>query len=265
MKKITYSIIFLVLGTCICAQTKFDEFEKNIIVGDSLYKIPNYSVALRYYTKAFDLIPTESDVHYFRAATCAFFLEDINTCQELIRAAIVKAGAHKEFLFAFPGFSDLRCLDFFETIVSEYDSLRLEHFCNYRDPESHFEINRLVAKDQLVREIAIDIKQFGINNRINQPSVDSNLNIYLNQLANHLIFKVDSINSVELKAVTEKYGFQKDAWLLLWHKRYELNDEDSEYWKYYKMKINEEVEKGELSRNYIKEFYWLEDIFENIN
>ena len=54
-------------------------------------------------------------------------------------------------------------------------------------------------------------------------------------------------------AITKEYGWQKKAWIILWHQRGN-HDEDNYVWNYFRPLINKEIEEGKISRSFWKPF-----------
>ena len=61
--------------------------------------------------------------------------------------------------------------------------------------------------------------------------------------------KVDSLNVDRLMEITNEYGWQEKAWLILWHQRGTYG-EDNYVWNYFKPLIDKEIDEGKISRNF---------------
>jgi tetratricopeptide (TPR) repeat protein len=247
------------------SQTKYDRHDELISKASKLQDEANYKKALIAYEDALDILIPNSGTCYFKAAECALKLEDTKIADKWIRKGIAQGGAQMDYLRKYRGFSEIQEADFYKKIISDYNSLRLQYFSTKENIDIYLEIEEMVIKDQYARQVdrylnGVSPEQMNraadslLKARIRNDTVAINKYMKIvfpkrSDLKEKLMRKTDSINILRLMEITEEYGWQQNAWIILWHQRGN-HDEDNWVWNYFRPIINKEIEKGKISRSF---------------
>lgn len=227
MKIIKLLFITLVLASLLYSCNKnsnydrYSKHDKHLWQGMLSYMDKDYSTALTSFTNAFEIIDNDQSDNYFYAAAAALHLDQHAKAKSLIIDAIKKTNADESYFGYFEEFDQFRKLDLFQEITDNYAEYAKSFLDNLEHPEIYQEVKNLLSADQMVRE-GHDDKE---------------------------MIKIDSLNIVRLIEITEKYGWQKNCWMLLWHQRGNV-DSDNYVWSYFRPKINELIEKGEIRKDF---------------
>lgn len=224
--------LFLLLITwSVCfGQTKYDKYEELITEANYYRGIEDFGQAIVSYNEALEILTPNSSTPYFNLAECALHFENTTFADEWIRKGVSQGGAQMEYLKKYKGFKNIQKMEFYKAIISDYNSLRQKYFSTLNNIDIYLEIEELIMTDQFVREI------------------DDYLNGGIEE-GNELMRKVDSLNVDRLMEITNEYGWQEKAWLILWHQRGTYG-EDNYVWNYFKPLIDKEIDEGKISRNF---------------
>ena len=190
------------------------------------FKDKEYKKALSNFTKAISLKPKEDVSIYFYATASALNTGNNEKAKELLISSIRNTNASKNYFLNFNEFDKFRNEKLFSEINNEYEKYIKEFYNNLENPEIYREVDSLVDLDQRVR-----------NNEGNL--VDK--------------MRIDSLNINRLIEITKKYGWQKRAWLILWHQRLTY-DQDNYVWRFFKPYINDQIAKGNIEKSFWTRF-----------
>ena len=225
MKKITL-LLFAFLFQISFAQNVF-KAQKEIYLAQYYSADKNDKESLKHYLKAFELNPKAVSNNYLKASSIAFSLKKNKAAKKLLIESIIQEEAPLDFIKGFKELQPFKNTKEFKEIISKYDFYRDEYYRNLKHPFAYFKIKELIAKDQLVR----------------------NENVAFTKTMD----KIDSANITELINLTEKYGWEKRAWLLLWHHRGSNGDENF-VWKYFTPVLKDEIKNGTLNKDFFVDF-----------
>ena len=282
MKKLILLLLLIapVVGS---GQTKYDQYDELISIANNLKNEAYFEQAIETYRGAIDILTPPSSTPYFNLAECALMLGDFDLADRWIRQGISRGGAQMGYLRDYNGFKNIQEKDFYKKIISDYNSLRQQYFSTIDNIDLYLEVEELVARDQFVRKTGlyldgyseIDYQKAGDDFLIAQRENDT---IKINQLkkvvfhqtnqkyvetTSELMHKVDSLNIARLMEITEKHGWQKRAWIILWHQR-GTHNEDNYIWNYFRPVINTEIEEGKMSRNFWDPFNQFSEMINEI-
>ncbi|WP_349664873.1 hypothetical protein IZU89_08595 [Cellulophaga lytica] len=216
------AIIVIFILCCNINQKDFINYDRCVWNGMLAYKREDFSKSLKFFQKAFEIIPDENPSDYFYAAAAALKLKQNTVAEELIVNSILNTNASKDYFNSFSEFNEFRKTKTLQDIEKKYDSLK-ELFLNKSNNRFlNDELNKLRAKDQKVRKKG-----------------DKTLMRY-----------TDSININRLINITKEYGWQKKGWIILWHQRGTYEDDDNYVWKYFKPYINEQIREGKIRKDF---------------
>ncbi|NER10433.1 hypothetical protein SAMN06265375_10117 [Muriicola jejuensis] len=250
-------------------QTKYDQYDALISEANKLKREGNYDQAINKYKSALDILIPDNSTPFFDLADCALKLDKNDLADIWIRKGVSQGGAQMKYLRKYKGFSDIQNADFYNKIISDYNSLRQQYFSTIENIDIYLEIEELTARDQFVRKIDdyisgrteedIENAMKGLQEaRKDNDSVAAKKyrdllfpkpNKEYQRLQNEIMRKVDSLNVARLMEITKEYGWQERAWIILWHQR-GVHDEDNYVWNYFRPLINKEIEEGKISRSF---------------
>jgi len=186
------------------------------------YEDKNFDKSLALFQKAFKLIKDDSSTDIFHAAAAALRIGKDDTAEKLIRSAISGTNPSRDYYKNFEGFNEYKSKPFFVKIEKDYDILVRQFYSKLKYPkEIEDEILDMIRKDQEVR------KSSNRNDR----------------------GKIDSLNIDRLIKITNKYGWIKKAWLLLWHQRGTYR-ENNYVWNHFRPLINNEIKSGMIRKSF---------------
>jgi len=220
-----------------------------------------FDKSLELYEQAFAIHTANSTIDYTRAAVSAAELKKEEHCKRWITEAIIKKEASKDFLITF---SDneiyQKCLT---SILPKYDTLLTQFYKSIANPKAYLEIQKLHNRDQFSRKI--EDYYLGISEKQQEEAFELYLKaqaskdtIALKKYSKIIFPKIDkvykdynlkimrytdSLNVVKLIDLTKDFGWQEEAWLILWHQRGTYGQENW-VWDYFKPLIDEEIRKG---------------------
>lgn len=237
MKKIFLILILLVFSTT-PAQNVFKS-QKQIYLAEYYAHQRDDRNALKHYLEAIKINPKNpSSYIYLEAAAIAFKLKKNKTAKKLMTQSITKQLAPFEFLRDFKSLQPFKDSKEMKEVLSDYYSLENQYYRELKNPAAYMEIQKLIAKDQLIRQE--------------------------NKVFSELAKKIDSANILRLIDLTEKYGWEDRAWLLLWHQRgYSIENEF--VWNFFKPFIKKEIEKDNVNKDFFVDFDEFENSIKNLD
>ena len=263
-----HTFLLLLITSSICfGQTKYDEYDKLISEANHYRGIEDFGQAIIKYNEALEILTPNSSTPFFNLAECALHFENSTLADEWIRKGVSRGGAQIDYLRKYKGFKDIQNEEFYQNIISDYNSLRQQYFSTIENIDIYLEIEELTARDQFARkiddyingrtdeDISIAMKGFQEATKNNdsiatikfQKLLFPKPNKEYEKLQNELMRKVDSLNIDRLMDITKEHGWQERAWIILWHQRGN-HDEDNYVWNYFRPLINKEIEEGKISR-----------------
>ncbi|MCP4550857.1 MAG: hypothetical protein GY834_02185 [Bacteroidetes bacterium] len=260
MKYLTLSLFFL-LVTQTFVQTNYAQHNKLLLEARRATNAKAYKKALDHYEKAFEINGANSIAEYARAAMCAAEIDNPTSCTKWLTEAIIKENAEQDFLNDFtdhPVYEECAV-----NVLKNYNVFKNKYYQNLENLDVYFKIHRLLNRDQYARNInyyylgvSEEEKEIAFK-KLMDPETKKDTALMSKYRAisfpkpdsTHLSFQhtamnyVDSLNIVELMKITDKHGWQKEAWLLLWHQRGSYG-EDNWVWNYFIPLINVEIANG---------------------
>jgi hypothetical protein len=273
MTKTYLFILLFTISSLSFSQTKYDHFDKLISKADSLRLSGDNKIALKNYTEALKIITPNSSTPFFDAAACALKMGNENETENWIRKGVSIGGAPLSYLKTYKGFEDIQNKSFYLKAIADYNLLRQQYFSKIKNIDVYLKVEEIVQRDQFARKLGdylsgrseedlrkafdglieaeknkdtIAIKKY-------QELLYPEVNKETQKKFSELVIKIDSVNIEELMAITKEYGWQKKAWIILWHQRGN-HDEDNYVWNYFRPLINKEIEEGKISRSFWKPF-----------
>jgi len=269
-----YTFLLIVFISSFCyGQTTYDTYDTLISEANSLKKDAKYQEAIEKYQNALNILTPNSSTPFFNLAECALKLNDISLADQWIRKGVSVGGAQKNYLEKYKGFADIQDKEFYQKIVSDYNSLRQDYFSTIKDIDLYLEIEELTSRDQFARKTGRYLDGYSELDYQNASSAmfkakrenDTAKVKELEKIVFHttkdkykettdaLMKRVDSLNVARLMEITEKHGWQERAWIILWHQRGSYG-KDNYVWNFFKPIIDNEIATGKLSRNFWSPF-----------
>lgn len=273
MKHLILLICFLVSLNSL-AQNNYVKNTELLLYAKRALEKNEITKALTYYEDAFKLVDKVDLSDYLYAAKCASKLKNKNALKELIIKAIEEHKISKENLI------DLSDDKFYQKvldrIIPDYENYLANFYNKIKNPIVYDKLQKLLHRDQIIRKLGD--YYLGVDEKEQEAAFDSYLkaqaekdtvaqrkyrailfpksNKVHEEYKTKVINYADSLNVVELIKITENYGWQKEAWLILWHQRGTYGEKNW-VWNYFKPVIDNEIVKGNVSP-----FFWI--IFEDI-
>ena len=260
------------LITILCnAQINFVKHAALKLDARRAYNEANYEKALKLYDNAFALHNDNSVIEYLKAANSAAELNDEESCIKWLKASITKKKAEQTTIRNISKKAVYqKCAT---AILKNYDLYLSKFYKNLENPMIYFQIQNLINRDQNMRSLGEYF--FGISDEEKEIAFDkyktARLNkdkaaqkkywsiIYPKLKPEHAGFQrrvaiyADSLNVVKLIDITKKHGWQKEAFLILWHQRGNYG-QDNWVWNYFKPLIIDEIKKGKIEPFYLAIF-----------
>lgn len=210
-------------------------FSQNVFKSKKQIYLAEYYIFQKYDTKALDYYlesikinsKTPESNDYLQAASIAFKLQKNTIAKELLTKSITQQLAPLDFIKSFKSLKPYQDSKEMKEVLSQYDNLENQYYRELKNPAAYMEIKNLIATDQLIRQ---------------QEDIFQNLSKQL-----------DSTNIARLKEITLKYGWEKRAWVLLWHHRGSYNENDF-VWNFFKPYLQKEIEKDEVDKDFFVDF-----------
>ncbi|AYN00933.1 hypothetical protein [Chryseobacterium sp. 3008163] len=253
-----FTLIFLLKIILVFSQTSEEKYilSKNFIYLAKMdaYK-KDYQSSNNRYGKAFKLHKVEDSNDLLDAASVAFEINNRKLAKEYIVEAIVGYNAPKEFVLEYKGLQKFKKDQIFTDIEVNYENYVEEYYKSKKSIAAYIEVEKLIEKDQNIRNLHINITKKLPRNIKDKKRLDS--------IFNQQMIEVDSITTNSLIEITKKYGYQDKGWIILWHQRgQEYKNENSKFWKFFKPLIKKEIENGNLHKSF---FAMFDDEYEIIN
>jgi len=214
-------LIFILCHLTGYAQYKnFEKYDFYIEKAMLNLKDKNFKTAVNNFEKAFTILDDESADDYFYAAAAALNCNDFKKAEAFMRNAVVKTNAPKEYFLNFEALNKFRDNKVFSDVGDNYYAYQTHYLEQLKYPKIFLEIQNLCQRDQ-------DARNSGLNYRT-----------------------IDAQNISRLMKITKEHGWQKGAWLLLWHQRVTYEDINNPIWAYFKPLINDEIRRGKLEKTF---------------
>lgn len=214
--------------------------QKNVYLAEYFHKTNDDKKALEYYLKAIKMSPNSvSSYDYLNAASLAFKLKKNKKAKEILIKSITYQLAPYNYIDSYDNLKDYKTLDEFEEVLKDYNLYEKKYYQNLKNPAAYLTIMNLITKDQLIRENA--------------------------SVFDTLTDKIDEENIKELMMLTKTYGFESRSWLILWHQRGVYNDESNIYWQFFKSYLKNEIESGNLKKDFFVDFEEYTNKIKDIN
>ena len=257
-------VLTVFLSTICQAQIDFKSHHQSSLEAQRAFSKQDYSEALAYYKTAFEVNGAIRPIDYLNAALCAAELNNETACSQYIEASIQNEKlSEKTILNQSENELYKKCA---AKTVASYDIYLEQFYENLANKAMYFKIEKLLYRDQFSRKLSdyylnlseeekeiafeallqppgtIDSLSRAKYKQILFPEVDEDLDAYQTKI----IQFTDSLNVREFMEITEKYGYQSEGWLLLWHQRGSYG-EDNWVWNYFKPLIDQEIKAGNIS------------------
>lgn len=283
-KKVILTIIFLLSYILIFGQTKYDNFDKLILEANSLKEKENYKKAILKYEEALKILTPNVVTPFFQLAECAYKLGNIKLTNKWIRKGISEGGAKLDAYQSFIGLENIGNDDFYKKITQDYNLLRQQYYTTIKNIDIFLKVEELIARDQFVRKtndyllgrsdqyfqnIASGYQK-AIRKKDTVLALEFRKKILEKPKEKHkqtilkLMQNVDSLNIARLMEITEDFGWQENALLILWHQRNTYGD-NNYIWLYFKPIIDIEIAEGKISRSFWDKFDKYKKMIDEMN
>lgn len=195
----------------------------------------DYRQAIRKFDHAFNIIPDEKSNHYFYAADAALHIKNFDKAKKYIISSIEETNVSLDYINEFKRFEAFRENPLFEEINRNYSKYAAKFYSDETKSRISEELDSLITVDQEVR---------------------------MREATAAEMIKTDSSNVARLIEITEKYGWQKKGWLILWHQRGSF-DQANWIWNYFRPIINQEIENGNIRKSFWAQFEEFKNVYEN--
>lgn len=266
MKKILLIIALLVWSNLI-AQNKFEKFDLLKIQANRAMVQTDYKEAINCYTQAFKYEGVGERHDYLNAAICAIKINDIDQAWVFLSDAISKTGVELFSLTTHTEFKDNEPLQ--RLIRQQHDSLYKVYFQNLPNLTAYLKVEDLMMRDQCIRKLEdyyhgitdemkseviplymeAQKKQDTMAIKKYRAIVFPHLNDELTKYNLKIMKTIDSLNISELISITSAHGWQKNAWIMLWHQRGSYG-ENTPTWNFFKSAIDKEIAEGKLPKSF---------------
>ena len=240
------------------AQTPKENFtlsQNYIYLANLDYHNKNYKLATKRFKEGFKIHRAENSYDILNAAASGFKSGDKKFARKMIVESITKFGAPKDFVTEYEKYTEYEKDQIFEEIKINYDFYINEYYRNLKNPTIYFEVQKLCEKDQNIRNLIIDIQ--------GKITVDKATSRKIDLVFSEMMNEVDSITTHSLIEITKLHGYQERSWIILWHQRgQEYKEGKSEFWKFFKPIIENEINAGNLHESFFGRF---DDEFETRN
>ena len=246
----SYTLIFFSLFIQIIhsqeinVESRFTISQNYIYLAELEFANANFPKSNEYFSKAFKYHQALDSYQMLDAAACALHINNDKLFKKYVVKAIVEFKAPIDFILEYDKFKDYKNNEFLKSLINNYDYYLNQYYANYDNLSALMQVSSLVEKDQITRQLIEDIKN---ENNSSQTEIDKNI-------SNKILEKTDDYIAQKLIAITQKYGFQKYSWIILWHHRITYNDQSDKFWQYFKPIISSEIKKGRLHKSYLASF-----------
>lgn len=232
------------------SQTGKDKFtlsQNYIYLANLDYYNKDYKLSTERFKKALEIYKVDDSYDILNIAASAFRSDDKIFARKMIIESIVNLAAPKDFVLEYEKYEEYKSDPIFDEINQNYTYYIDEYYRKLRNPSVYFEVQQLVENDQNIRNLSNDIQD--------KLSFEKPIKNQIDDIFNNKMFEVDSLTTNKLIEITKKYGYQKSAWLILWHQRGpEYKDGKTEFWKFFKPIIQKEIQNGNLHESFFGQF-----------
>lgn len=219
--KFKITILLLITFTCF-SQNQYSDYLDNINEGHKFQNSKEYERANNQYLQALkidDLLIINYSI-YFECAFNYFSLNNEKKAQKFIIKSITDGGATITDLKDYWSMKPFQEKNYFIEIIKNFDFYRLQYFKKRGNIDVYFEVEKLSEIDQLIREI--------------------------NTLTWDQVSKIDDENINKVIDITKKYGWQENAWMILWHQSGTYGQKNK-VWEFFKPYIDTQITLGKMS------------------
>lgn len=200
----------------------FDLYDQFIRQARVYYSEGEYEKALQKFYSAYKVIPNDNENDYLYASAAALYLQREEEARELAIKAIVETNVSQVKLSKFREYTAFAPLNFLMPVLENMATYRNTFYENHPYPEIYKEIDSMIELDLTART------NFGDK---------------------ELIENLTKSNMERLIGITKAYGWQKNAWMLLWNQR-ETYDESNMIWDFFIPFINKEIEAHHIRKDF---------------
>lgn len=223
MRIIVIFITLISLASCkMPNQNKFQLFDKHIWKAMLDYRLEEYENSLQNFQQAFKIYKEDNSTNYLYAIASALHVKKIDEAKNLLKEAVIETSFSKEYFQNFEEYNKFQNTSNFKILIGLLENLNTDEYNRRESKIQDSIINTIIESDQNIRKGSVD----GITMK-----------------------RVDSVNVRNLIKFTEQYGWHDKGWILLWHQRTSFK-EDNWIWNYFRPKINNEISKGNLRKDF---------------
>ena len=189
----------------------YKSYMKSVMDGKFYFKCGDFKLASIYLQEAIDLKPYENVSDYLYLASSAFHLGENELAKDALKKSIILNNCDKDYFKSFDELVQYHFTKEFQSVLFKFNIYAKQYENNLKEKEFITKLDSLILVDQDVRSTRdLDIISYS-----------------------------DSLNMVELKRLTQKYGWHDKGWLLLWHQR--ASFPDGPFWDYFIPLIDNEI------------------------
>ena len=260
--KTIYFFLLLFISQPLLAQYATPEQSQLRLKARRATQAEKHEEALNTYKKLVSLEnPANSD--YLKCAEAAFAVQQATLGLEYLQCMVEEHGTSKEDILDILKRNELSQLT--TKVNQEYNEWLKKFYQTRPNLEAYFLVQQLIERDQLIRRL--DDYYLGITEEMRQKAADKffeaqdkndtksmqearailfpEVDEDFKQMKSKMMLRVDSLNVIALKEILTEYGWQPNAWLLLWHQRGTYG-QNTPAWQFLKAVIDREIAVGKL-------------------
>jgi hypothetical protein len=262
-----FFLLIIVQSSYLWAQDRFERYNIWISKAEQASEQTNDSEALEAYRQAFSCLETARGYDYLQAAACANRLNNGKESWHWISEAVRQTAASKEQVLGLLALQETDALAV--ELRKQYDDLLKAYYQSRPNLEAFIKVEKLKERDQFIRKL--DSYYLGISEEMKKQALEEYMaaskrgDTLAIAKAKAILFPtikesfrednirmqqhIDSLNMVELMEITLQWGWQENAWLLLWHQRGDWGN-STPVWDFFKAVLDEEIRAGKLANSF---------------
>ena len=232
MKTVQIALIACIVGLMSSCNEQLDsnnsinEYHRLTEIAMLHYALGCNAQSEAYFERAFQIRKRVNETDYLYAAAAAFKNNNLKKAKEYLENSIVYTNANINYLNSFKEFDQFRESETFKGVISDYEYYKELYGSKLEHPEFNQKLEELISRDQANRKGLYPKDSFKI---------------------------IDSLNVIDLKSLTDQYGWNEKGWLILWHQRDSFKD-DNWIWNYFRPVLNKNIADGKARRSFWAQF-----------
>lgn len=280
MKSIIITISFVLISLVqTSTENKFSAYQQYSVEAYRYKQNEKYNLALDAYEKALKNVEGKS-ADYLDAALCAYQLKKPSLVKHYLSEAIRQTTIKEWEIYKYSEVFEESIYK--EYVESNFQSIRKKFYEERDDLYAYLQVEKLTYLDQFSRRI-VDYHN-GVTPEMKGEAFDQYFEAkqkddtaamrkykailfppkdeVLDDLQLKVMNTTDSLNAVKLIEICKDYGWQDNAWILLWHHRGTYGKQNF-VWDFFVPFINQEIESGNVAPSFWAVFEDFKCIREN--